>query len=101
MWMIVMFDLPVMAPVERKIATKFRNFLLDQGFEMSQFSVYFRFCGDRSRTAPYVKSIRQNAPKEGKISILFFTDKQFAEIINIQNYTTHPPSENPNQLLLL
>ena len=44
MWMIVMFDLPVGTDKERKKATKFRNFLLDEGFSMSQFSVYLKFC---------------------------------------------------------
>ena len=44
MWMIVMFDLPVVLKEERKAATAFRNSLLDMGFEMSQFSVYARFC---------------------------------------------------------
>ena len=39
MWMIVMFDLPVGTDKERKRATKFINFLLDEGFSMSQFSV--------------------------------------------------------------
>lgn len=101
MWMMVMFDLPVMSPIERKTATRFRSFLLDQGFEMSQFSVYFRFCGDRSNTTKYVNAVRKNAPPEGEISMLFFTDKQFSEIINIQNRKTRPPSENPDQLLLL
>ena len=42
MWMMVLFDLPVTEPEERKAATGFRNFLLDQGFEMAQFSVYVR-----------------------------------------------------------
>lgn len=44
MWMVVMFDLPVVEKAERKAATEFRNALLDMGFEMSQFSVYMRFC---------------------------------------------------------
>lgn len=35
MWMMVMFDLPVESKVERKIASEFRNFLRDQGFEMA------------------------------------------------------------------
>ncbi len=101
MWMMVMFDLPVMTSAERKMATKFRNFLLDKGFEMSQFSVYFRFCGDRSNTTPYVNSIKKNAPKGGRVSILFFTDKQFSEIINIQNRAVQPPTKNPDQLVLI
>jgi len=101
MWMMVMFDLPVTTSEERRQATKFRNFLLDQGFEMSQFSVYFRFCGDRSNVEPYVKKIKNNAPPGGRISILFFTDKQFSEIINIQSRVTTPSPKNPDQLVLL
>jgi CRISPR-associated protein Cas2 len=101
MWMMVMFDLPVSTRAERRTATQFRNFLLDEGFEMSQFSVYFRFCGDRSRTPPYIKKIRKAAPAGGKISILFFTDKQFADIINIQNRSMQPPAKNPDQFILL
>lgn len=37
MWMVVMFDLPVMEKAERKAATQFRNGLLDLGFEMGGF----------------------------------------------------------------
>ena len=101
MWMVVMFDLPVGTKAERGRATRFRNFLLDEGFEMSQFSVYMRFCGDRSHTHPYVKKIRKAAPPGGKISILFFTDKQFADIINIQKRAVQPPVKNPDQYVLL
>jgi CRISPR-associated protein Cas2 len=101
MWMMVMFDLPVSTLAERRKATQFRNFLLDEGFEMSQFSVYFRFCGDRSRTQPYVRKIQKAAPLGGKISILFFTDKQFADIINIQSRAVQPAPKNPDQFMLL
>lgn len=101
MWMMVMFDLPVGTPPERHLATRFRNFLLDEGFEMSQFSVYFRFCGDRTHTPPYVSKIRKNAPPGGKISILFFTDKQFSDIINIQSRIVQAPAKNPDQYVLI
>lgn len=40
--MILMFDLPVMTKAQRKAASGFRNWLLDKGWEMSQFSVYLR-----------------------------------------------------------
>lgn len=100
MWMMVMFDLPVTTPKERKLATGFRNHLLDLGFEMSQFSVYFRFCGDREKTKPYVDQIRRDVPPEGKVSILFFTDKQFANIIHLRNRKPASPPEKPTQLAL-
>jgi CRISPR-associated protein Cas2 len=97
MWMMVMFDLPVGTSKERKRATKFRNFLLDEGFEMSQFSVYMRFCGDRSRVDPYVKRIKMAAPPGGKISVLLFTDKQFSDIVTIQNRSLERMPEKPKQ----
>ena len=42
MWMFVFFDLPVGTKTERRNATRFRNFLKDDGFMMLQFSVYAR-----------------------------------------------------------
>jgi CRISPR-associated protein Cas2 len=68
---------------------------------MSQFSVYFRFCGDRTHTPPYVSKIRKSAPPGGKISILFFTDKQFSDIINIQSRIVQAPVKNPDQYVLI
>lgn len=53
MWMIVMFDLPVVEKAERRAATEFRNSLLDLGFEMSQFSVYMRFCTSAAQVDTY------------------------------------------------
>ena len=43
-WLVVAFDLPVLSPLQRKTATGFRKFLLDDGFQMMQFSVYIRPC---------------------------------------------------------
>jgi CRISPR-associated protein Cas2 len=100
MWMMVMFDLPVVEEKDRKRATKFRQGLLDLGFEMSQFSVYTRFCGDRQKTDPYVKKIKSIVPPNGQVTILFFTDKQFSDIINITNRENKKLKEKPDQLCL-
>jgi len=48
-----------------------------------------------------VKRIVDNSPKDGQISILFFTDKQFSDIINIQNREIIENKNIPEQLLLL
>lgn len=100
MWMMVMFDLPVASEKDRKNYTEFRNALLDNGFEMSQFSVYLRFCGDRECSEKYVRVVKANAPPEGNVSILFFTDKQFGQIINIVRYDRPKKKEIPDQLTL-
>lgn len=95
-----MFDLPVANEKDRKNYTAFRNVLLDNGFEMSQFSVYLRFCGDRECADRYVRIVQSNAPPEGSISILFFTDKQFGQCINILNHNRPARKDPPDQLTL-
>jgi CRISPR-associated protein Cas2 len=44
MWVFVFFDLPVGTKPQRNAATRFRNFLKDDGYLMLQFSVYARIC---------------------------------------------------------
>ncbi|PCI96597.1 MAG: CRISPR-associated endonuclease Cas2 [Alphaproteobacteria bacterium] len=100
MWMMVIFDLPTGTKRERGAAAKFRNKLLDMGFEMAQFSVYMRFCGDRSKLDPYIKKVKACAPKNGKVSILMFTDKQFSDTINIYNRDVSRPAKEPEQIVL-
>lgn len=99
MWIIVMFDLPTLDEIDRKRANRFRLFLKDNGFEMSQLSVYFKFIGVRENAPKIVKLIKQNAPI-GKVTILFFTDKQFEEIICIHNNQVERMPDKPDQLLL-
>ncbi|MEO0509453.1 MAG: CRISPR-associated endonuclease Cas2 [Verrucomicrobiota bacterium] len=101
MWMMIMFDLPVGTKKERKIASEFRNLLLDNGFEMSQFSVYLRFIGERERISSHTRWIEQNLPRNGKVSILFFTDRQFSESIFFQHTKREKIPNVPEQLVLI
>lgn len=100
MWMMVMFDLPTETSVQRKSAAKFRKFLLDEGFEMVQFSVYVQFTGTFESSQKFVRSIRKNNPEHGDINILFFTDKQFSNIIHIENRVDKLLKEGPSQFEL-
>ena len=95
MWMMIMFDLPTETSKERKSATKFRNFLLDTGFSMSQYSVYTRFTGTRENSKKYIKMVKDNNPETGDVNILFFTDYQFSEIIHL--YKNAKPDKLANK----
>jgi len=97
MWMIVMFDLPVVEKSERKAATEFRNTLLDMGFEMSQFSVYMRFCTSPAQVGTYCKQVEGALPQGGKVNILQFTDKQYERIISFHGKTKQPAPKSPDQ----
>jgi CRISPR-associated protein Cas2 len=100
MWMMVMFDLPVGTKPERKQATGFRKHLLDLGFEMSQFSVYLRFCSGKEHTESLTRQIEGRVPKAGKVHILFFTDKQYENIVSFHGRVREEPWKNPEQFAL-
>lgn len=100
MWMMVMFDLPVMTPKERKAATRFRNFLLDQGFQMCQYSVYMRLCAGKEQTETYTKRVGDAVPKTGSVQIIYFTDKQYERMVSFDGRERQPPNKNPEQFIL-
>jgi CRISPR-associated protein Cas2 len=97
MWMIVMFDLPVLEKAERRAATEFRNHLLDLGFEMSQFSVYMRFCTGPAQVETYCKRVEAALPSGGKVSILQFTDKQYERTLSFHGKSKQTDQKVPDQ----
>lgn len=76
----IIFDLPVVTKKERKLATGFRKFLLDDGFEMLQYSVYTRLCPDRDNAYTHLDRIKKVAPKNGSIRMFMLTEHQFADM---------------------
>lgn len=95
-----MFDLPVVEQAERKKAHDFRQYLLDEGFEMAQYSVYFRFVGSREKCEAFARRIKRQIPPQGKVDILFFTDKQFGTRQSFFNAKKGNLPKNPDQLML-
>lgn len=81
MRVIVMFDLPVVTEKERKIANKFRNFLLDDGYIMMQFSVYSRICKNNDDLNKHINKLKINAPKNGNIRLIQITENQYNNMI--------------------
>lgn len=100
MWIMVMFDLPVVKASERKAATAFRNGLLDMGFEMSQFSVYMRFCTSHSQIDTYCRRVEADIPEGGRVNILQFTDKQYERIVSYQGRAKQKIKAMPDQFNL-
>lgn len=74
---IVFFDLPVKTKRQRTVATRFRNFLLKDGFFMVQFSVYARICNGVDDVEKHKSRIRDNTPENGSVRMLVITEKQY------------------------
>lgn len=100
MWLFVMFDLPVGTKKERKQATGFRNNLLDLGFEMSQFSVYLKYCPSNEKTESLEAKIQSHLPFGGKVDILAITDKQFSNMKRFYAKKRQKKDDNPIQIRL-
>ncbi len=100
MWMMVLFDLPVTEPEERKAATGFRNFLLDQGFEMAQFSVYLRHTSGKEAVESMIRKVEMSLPSNGMVDILQFTDKQYETIISFRGREREATPKNPEQFVI-
>jgi CRISPR-associated protein Cas2 len=79
---------------------RFRNVLLDLGFEMSQFSVYLRFCSGKEQAERLTRKIEQQVPKSGKVHILYFTDKQYENVVSFRGQAREASWKNPAQFTL-
>lgn len=80
MRMLVFFDLPVKTKPERKAATRFRNFLIKDGYYMVQYSVYARICMGYDGVAGHRTRLYANLPDNGSIRLLVITEKQYESI---------------------
>ena len=99
-WMFAMFDLPVKTKEARKHYTRFRVFLLTEGFTMLQFSVYARYCGTRERSEAFIRRIKDALPPKGEVRILSVTDHQFGKMEVYSGKARQQTEEPPEQFML-
>lgn len=100
MWLMVMFDLPTVTKAEKREYTRFRKYLLAEGFVQLQFSVYAKFCASRENAQKYYRYIREVVPPGGYVRLLMVTDKQFGDMVSLYGKTVKEIEEKPEQLLL-
>lgn len=81
MRLIVLFDLPMQTNGEKREYQHYRKLLLEDGFQMLQFSVYIRFCKNIQDASKHTARVSALTPKKGNIRILSITEKQFEDMI--------------------
>lgn len=80
MRILVFFDLPVVKAADRKNYQKFRKFLLNDGYDMLQYSVYSRICNSQDAVNKHLMRLNKNLPAKGSVRYLQITDKQYASM---------------------
>jgi CRISPR-associated protein Cas2 len=97
--MMIMFDLPVVEKEDRKRATGFRNHLLDEGFRMAQYSIYYRMLDGKEAADAMERRIEKMIPPNGSVHILNITDKQYGNL-RVYEQKSRKHTEKPDQLVL-
>ncbi len=80
MRMILFFDLPMETTKELRDYTRFRKFLINEGFIMMQKSVYCKLSLNQTAVNVMKKRIDKVKPEEGVIQLLVVTEKQYAKM---------------------
>lgn len=100
-WMFVFFDLPVGTKADRRNATRFRNFLKNDGFMMLQWSVYARVCRGEDAAEKHLQRVTGNLPPRGSVRTLQVTDRQYARMRLLLGKASFSEQKAPQQLVLL
>jgi len=101
MRILVFFDLPVVKESERKVYMQFRRFLLNDGYDMLQFSVYSRLCNGTDMTNKHLKRLNNMLPSKGSVRCLTITEKQYENMKFLVGKPTKKDKRvNCNQLSL-
>jgi CRISPR-associated protein Cas2 len=100
MWLFAMFDLPVDTKEARTRYTRFRTFLLGEGFTRLQFSIYARYCGSEERSEAFRRRLRKVLPPDGDVRLLSVTDHQFGKMEIYSGKKLQETERPPEQVML-
>lgn len=97
MWLMVMFDLPVLTREDKRQYRIFVDRLEDNGFVRIQYSIFARPCATEENTEKHIGRLREMIPPLGQVRILRFTDKQWARTVVFHNASLTVPELPPEQ----
>lgn len=83
MRLILFFDLPMVSKQDVKIYTRFRKWMIKNGYLMMQFSIYTKVFANREAVQVHIEKLKLNVPQRGQIRIMMVTEKQYASIISL------------------
>jgi len=80
MRLLVFFDLPTTTRIDKRAYILFRRFLIQDGYDMIQWSVYGRIISNAYVIEKHLKRLRLNLPPRGSVRCMKITEKQFSAI---------------------
>lgn len=98
---IIFFDLPVLTVENRRNYSRFRKFLIKNGFMMMQESVYCRMSLNQNMANSIISNVRANKPPEGLVQILSVTEKQFSKMEFLTGHYTNDIVDSDERLIII
>lgn len=101
MRILVFFDLPTLTKADKRAYTLFRRFLLQDGYDMLQWSVYSRIVNGEDDVKKHQKKLVSNLPKKGSVRCMKVSEKQYAAMeILVGTVTVQEEKVSLQQVLL-
>lgn len=101
MRLMVFFDLPMVTKSEKRAYVQFRKFLLNDGYDMIQWSVYGRILNGTDAEKKHLGRLADHLPPEGSVRCMTVTEKQYAGIRLLVGMPLFQEKKVPaNQMLL-
>lgn len=101
MRVLVFFDLPTITRTDRKEYSRFRRFLLKNGFIMLQESVYSKLALNTTAANTITINVRKNKPKMGLVQMITITEKQFSKMELIVGETVSNVIDSDERMIIL
>ena len=101
MRLMVFFDLPTVTKADKRAYVVFRRFLLQDGYDMLQWSVYARIVNGMDDIIKHQKRLSANLPRKGSVRCMKVSEKQYAGMdILVGTQSVQEESIGSRQLLL-
>lgn len=101
MRVIVFFDLPTETAKDRKIYSRFRKLLINEGFIMLQKSVYAKLALNKSIVNSIKDKIYKSKPTRGIVQMLVITEKQYSQIEYVVGKSSTNVFDDTERLIIL
>lgn len=100
MWILTLFDLPMLTAAQRRTYGRFRKFLLKLGFEALQKSVYLRWASSSEAAETFRHEILRQVPQSGTVTVLPFTERTMSLASMAVDGELRPARTIPDEFLV-
>lgn len=101
MRVIVFFDLPVKTKKDRREYSRFRKYLVKNGFVMMQESVYSKLALNQKAANSVCENVRKFKPPSGIVQMLTVTEKQFSKMEMVVGTSSGSIVSSDERLIIL